>query len=78
MNKDLLETHKPINSATDHNIITVYRVGKDKRGSYITDPNYFDYSQTGYKKEEAKEYTIDLSKSKTFYPIEELDLVPVT
>lgn len=78
MNKNLLETYKPTNSMTDHNNIKVYRVGKGKRGSYTTDPNYFDYSQTGYKKEDAEEYTIDLSKAKTFYPIEELDLVPIT
>ena len=45
MNKDLIETHKLTNSATDHTNINVYRVGEAKRGFYTTDPlrEDFDY-----------------------------------
>lgn len=60
------------------NILNIYRVGKEKRGFYTTDLHYFNYSQTGYKKEDAKRYSINLSDSKVFYPIEELNLNPFT
>ena len=62
----------------EKNLITAYKVGKWTKGFYTTDLNYFDHSQTGYKKEDAKKYTINLSQAKVFFPIEELNLTPIT
>lgn len=58
--------------------IVVYRVGQIddfKEGLFFTDNlDYFDHSMTGYKKEDAKKYKLDLKNAKVFNPIKEWGL----
>ena len=56
----------------------VYRVGKPGVGFYAFSLNYFDKSQTGYKRENAKKYLADFSDARVFDPIIELNLIPLT
>lgn len=69
----------PTNSNNINEDLTLYRVGDVKSGGFFTDNlDYYSQSMTGYKKEEAKTYTIDLSMAKVFDPMKELSLYPNT
>ena len=55
----------------------VYRVGELDwvHGSFFTDSlDYYDHSATGYRKEDAKPYILDLTDAKVFDPVEEWNL----
>jgi hypothetical protein len=68
-----------LNENDTTNTITLYRVGELGKGTFFTDSlDYYSQSMTGYKKEEAKTYTIDLSMAKVFDPMKELSLYPNT
>lgn len=60
----------------DKDKLKVYRVGeiKDDMMFFADSLDYYDSSMTGYSKDEAKEYILDISKVKIWYPIKELSL----
>lgn len=68
----------------NNRLVTVYRVGEVpqnfKGGSYFftDDLDYYGHSDTNYSKDKAKQYTLDMSGAKIWYPISELDLEPNT
>lgn len=67
---------KDINESKDNKKIKVYRVGKlhDGTNFFTDDLDYYEKSDTGYKRENAKEYELDLSNCKVWEPIKELGL----
>lgn len=58
--------------------LVVYRVGQVddfKQGLFFADSlDYFDYSDTGYEKEDAEMYELDLKNAKVFDPMKEWNL----
>lgn len=67
---------KDINESINNKKIKVYRVGELHSGTnfFTDDLDYYEKSDTRYKKEDAKEYELDLSNCKVWEPIKELGL----
>ena len=74
-----LEENLLVESKNNYNI-KVYRVGEDEKEYknstrfYASSLDYFDYSDTGYDKNDAKPYLLNLTDFKVWNPIKELKL----